>query len=78
LVQPLASGTGIFAGLRLVRGSAPPADELGYVIARNLDPDNLIAAGMILFVFLGFGWFFALGGVAHSPIFMRRVARVVP
>jgi hypothetical protein len=70
--------TAIFIGLRFVRGSAPPADELGAVIARNLDPDNLLAAVMILFAFLGFGWFFAVGGVSRAPMFVRRVARVVP
>lgn len=74
----LVLSTAIFAGLRPVRGLAPPADELGAVIARNLDPDNLLAAGMILFAFLGFGWFFAVGGVSRAPMFVRRVARVVP
>ncbi|MCA1644689.1 MAG: hypothetical protein LC797_04175 [Chloroflexi bacterium] len=67
-----------FAGLRLARGSAPPVDALGDVVARNLDRNNVIAAGMILLVFLGFGWVFALAGVGRGPLFVRRVARVVP
>jgi hypothetical protein len=33
---------------------------------------------MIFFAFLGFGWFFAAGGVARSLLFVRRIARVVP
>lgn len=70
--------TAIFAGLRLLRGSAPPVDQLGDVIARNLEPNNLIAAAMILLVFLGLGWVFAVRGLARGPLFVRRIARVVP
>jgi RsiW-degrading membrane proteinase PrsW (M82 family) len=64
--------------LRLVRGSAPPVDELGFVIERNLDRNNVIAAAMALLVFLGIGWIFAVRGAARAPRFIRRVGRVVP
>ena len=70
--------TTIFAGLRLLRGSAPPVDELADVMTRNLERNNLIAAGMILLVFLGFGWVFAVRGFTRSPPFVRRLARVAP
>jgi hypothetical protein len=70
--------TGVFAGLRLLRGSAAPVDALGDVIVRNLQPDNLAAAGMVVSLFLGIGWIFALLGVARAPDFVRRMTRVVP
>ena len=37
--------TAIFVGLRLVRGGAPPVDQLAEVWSRNLDRNNLTAAG---------------------------------
>lgn len=70
--------TAIFAALRLVRGSASPADELIDVITRNLERNNLIAAGMAVPLFLGIGWIFAALGLASAPPFVRRIARVVP
>ena len=70
--------TGVFAGLRLVRGSADPVDALGDVIVRNLQPDHLAAAGMVVPLFLGIGWIFAFYGVARAPQFVRRVGRIVP
>jgi hypothetical protein len=70
--------TGIFAGLRLVLGSAPAVDELGLVVARNLEPNNLIAAGMAVTLFLGLGWFFAWRGAARAQGFIGRIARVIP
>src|SRR5262249_55805369 len=70
--------TAIFAGLRLVRGGAPPVDELGDVITRNLERNNLSAAGLALLLFMGIAWVFAVLGVPRAPDFIRRVARVVP
>jgi hypothetical protein len=70
--------TAIFGGLRLVRGSAGPVDELGFVLQRNLERNNLIAAGLAVPLFLGIGWIFALRGVARAPRFIRGIARVVP
>jgi hypothetical protein len=70
--------TAIFAGLRLVRGGAPPVDQLADVWSRNLDPNNLTAAGMVLVLFLGLGWIFAALGFARAPDFIRGVARVIP
>ena len=70
--------TAIFVGLRLVRGGAPPVDQLAEVWSRNLDRNNLTAAGMVLVLFLGLGWIFAALGFARAPDFIRRVARVIP
>jgi len=70
--------TAIFAGLRLVRGSAPAVDPLGLVVARNLERNNLIAAGGAVVLFLGVGWFFAWRGLSSAPSYLRRLARVVP
>ena len=55
------------AGLRLVRGGAPPTDQLAEVWLRNLDPNNLSAAGMVLVLFLGLGWIFAVLGFPARP-----------
>jgi hypothetical protein len=68
----------IFAGLRLLRGGAAPVDELGDVVSRNLERNNLIAAGLALLLFMGVGWIFALRGFGRAPVFIRRVGRVVP
>ena len=70
--------TAIFGGLRLLRGSAEAVDALGDVFIRNLQPDNLAAAAMVITLFLGLGWGFALMGVAPAPRFVRGVGRVVP
>jgi branched-subunit amino acid transport protein AzlD len=70
--------TAIFAGLRLVRGSADPVDPLPEVIRRNLDRNNLIAAAWGVPLFLGFGWPFAVLGRRSAPPFVRGLARVVP
>jgi hypothetical protein len=70
--------TAVFGGLRLLRGSAEAVDALGDVFIRNLQPDNLAAAGMVVTLFLGLGWIFALFGVARAPRFVRGVSRVVP
>jgi hypothetical protein len=70
--------TGVFAGLRLLRGSAAQVDALGDVFIRNLQPDNLAAAAMVVPLFLGLGWIFAAYGTARAPRFIRGVARVVP
>jgi hypothetical protein len=70
--------TAIFAGLRVLLGSAPPVDELGDVIVRNLERNNLIAAGLAIALFLGLGWLFAVRGLARAPHFIRRIARIVP
>jgi hypothetical protein len=74
----LLLSTAIFAALRLLRGSAAAVDALGDVIARNLLPDNLVAAAMVLTLFLGLAWYYALRGLSCAPEFIRRVARVVP
>jgi hypothetical protein len=68
----------IFAGLRLLRGSASPVDDLADVVSRNLERNNLIAAGLALLLFMGVGWLYALRGFARAPLFIRRVGRVVP
>ena len=70
--------TAIFAGLRLVRGSAPAVDPLGLVVARNLERNNLIAAGGAVVLFLGLGWYYACRGLPSAPNYVRRLARVVP
>jgi hypothetical protein len=70
--------TAIFAGLRLVRGSADPVDALEAVIDRNFESNNLIAAGLALVFFLGFGWIFAARGLTRASDFDRRLVRVVP
>jgi hypothetical protein len=70
--------TAIFAGLRLVRGGAEAVDPLPFVLSRNLDRNNLIAAGLAIPLVLGIGWFFALRGLMFAPPFLRRLARVVP
>jgi hypothetical protein len=70
--------TAIFAGLRLVRGSAEPVDELADVIRRNLERNNLIAAAMGIPLLLGVGWIYAPLGLRAAPCFLRRIARVVP
>jgi branched-subunit amino acid transport protein AzlD len=70
--------TAIFAGLRLVRGSADPVDPLAEVLRRNLDRNNLIAAAWGVLLFLGFAWPFALLGLRSAPPFVRRLARVIP
>lgn len=68
----------IFAGLRLVRGSADPVDPLPDVIRRNLERNNLIAAAMGVPLLLGVGWIYAALGWKSAPCFLRGVARVVP
>jgi hypothetical protein len=70
--------TAIFAALRLLRGSADPVDQLSDVIARNLQRNNLIAAGFAVPLVLGLGWIFAIRGLDTAPSFARRLARVVP
>lgn len=70
--------SGVFATLRLVRGSATQVDALGDVFIRNLQPDNLSAAAMVVTLFLGVGWIFAVLGWARAPLFIRGVGRVVP
>ena len=74
----LVTSVGVFAGLRLLRGSADQVDPLGEVIVRNLKPENLTAAAMVLTLFLGFGWLLAVRGAPRAPDFVRRVGRVVP
>jgi hypothetical protein len=70
--------TAIFAGLRLVRGSAEPVDALPDVIRRNLERNNLIAAALGIPLLLGVGWIYAVLGLRSAPDFPRRIARVVP
>jgi hypothetical protein len=70
--------TAIFLGLRLVRGSAEPVDQLPDVIRRNLERNNLIAAAMGVPLLLGFGWIYAVLAWRSAPLFLRRIARVVP
>jgi hypothetical protein len=70
--------TAIFLGLRLVRGSAEPVDQLPDVIRRNLERNNLIAAAMGVPLLLGFGWIYAMLAWRSAPPFLRRIARVVP
>ena len=55
----LVLSTLIFGGLRLVRGSADPVDELGNVIIRNIQRNNVIAAASAVPLVLGFGWVYA-------------------
>jgi hypothetical protein len=74
----LVLSTVIFAALRLVRGSADPVDQLGDVLTRNLQRNNLIAAVFAVPLVLGFGWIFAILGRRTAPMFLQRVARVVP
>jgi hypothetical protein len=74
----LVLSTAIFAGLRLVRGSADPVDALPDVISRNLDRNNLIAAALGIPLFLGVGWAYAALGLRSAPAFLRRLVRVVP
>ncbi len=69
---------GIFGGLRLLRGSATQVDALGDVFVRNLQPEHLAAAAMVLMLFLGIGWIFAAYGWTRAPRFVRGVGRVVP
>jgi hypothetical protein len=68
----------IFAGLRQVRGSADPVDELGNVIIRNIQRNNVIAAASAIPLVLGFGWLYAALGYPRAPIFLRGIARVLP
>jgi hypothetical protein len=70
--------TAIFAGLRLVRGSAEPVDQLPDVIRRNLERNNLIAAVMAFPMVLGVGWVYALLGRRWAPPFLQGISRVVP
>jgi len=70
--------TAIFLGLRLVRGSAEPVDQLSEVIRRNLERNNLIAAAMGVPLLLGFGWMYAALAWRSAPAFLRNIARVVP
>jgi hypothetical protein len=74
----VALSTAVFGGLRLLRGSADPVDRLGDVISRNLLPDNLTAAAMVLTLFLGLAWIYAVLGLRGAPSFVRGLARVVP
>jgi hypothetical protein len=74
----LLLSTAIFAGLRLVRGSADPVDALPDVLSRNLQRNNLIAAALGLPLFLGVGWVYAALGLRSAPTFLRRLVRVVP
>jgi hypothetical protein len=69
---------GMFAALRLWRGGADQVDTLGDVILRNLQPEQLAAAGIALPLFLGLGWLYAALGFTVAPSFPRRAARVVP
>ena len=39
---------------------------------------KILLYAMIVLVFLGFGWVFAVRGFTRSPPFVRRLARVVP
>ncbi|MBV9577721.1 MAG: hypothetical protein JO057_03925 [Chloroflexi bacterium] len=68
----------IFGGLRLVRGSADPVDELDNVIVRNIQRNNVIAAASAIPLVLGFGWLYAALGYRRAPRFLRGVARVLP
>jgi len=43
-----------------------------------LQPDNLAAAAMVVTLFLGFGWIFAVYGWTRAPRFVRGVGRVLP
>jgi hypothetical protein len=74
----LVLSTAIFAGLRLVRGSAEPVDQLPDVIRRNLERNNLIAAAMALPLVFGIGWVYAFIGWRSAPSFLRGIARVAP
>jgi hypothetical protein len=74
----LVLSTLIFAGVRLVRGSADPVDELTDVIVRNIQQNNIVAAASAIPLVLGFGWIYAVLGYKSAPSFLRGVARVVP
>jgi hypothetical protein len=74
----LVLSTLIFAGLRLLRGSAEPVDELGDVIFRNIQRNNVIAAASAIPLVLGFGWIYAALGYPRAPAFLRGISRVVP
>jgi hypothetical protein len=74
----LLLSTLIFGGLRLVRGSADPVDELSNVIIRNVQRNNVIAAASAVPLVMGFGWVYAALGYRRAPGFLRGVARVVP
>ncbi|HEY2596665.1 MAG TPA: hypothetical protein VGK33_22455 [Chloroflexota bacterium] len=74
----LVLSTLIFAGLRQVRGSADPVDELVNVIVRNVQRNNVIAAASAIPLVLGFGWIYAALGYPRAPRFLRGIARVLP
>ena len=74
----LVLSTLIFAGLRQLRGSADPVDELGNVIMRNIQRNNVIAAASAIPLVLGFGWIYAALGYRTAPRFLRGIVRVLP
>ena len=53
-------------------------DELGNVIVRNIQRNNVIAAASAIPLVLGFGWIYAALGYRTAPRFLRGIVRVLP
>lgn len=68
----------VFLALRWLRGPAEPVETIDSVLGRNLRPTALRNLFVNLGLFLGPLWFLTILGFRKAPIFVRRVAWVIP
>lgn len=68
----------VFFGLRYFRGSAPHIETIEGLLARNITKDSLFYTFINGSLFLGGLWAFAVLGFRYAPVFIKRVALIVP
>ena len=68
----------VFFGLRRLLGSAPPAETIAGLFARNASAATVWRALLRGALLLGAFWVFAALGLRRAPSFARRMALLVP
>jgi hypothetical protein len=77
LIGYLLLSVAIFGLLRLLRGGAPPIDQLGDVLILNWSTDNRPRAFWGILLMFGVAWGFALRGLRKAPVDLRGACWVV-
>jgi hypothetical protein len=68
----------IFAGLRLLQGSAPLLHTVSELLARNTKPVNLVRTLVNTALLFGPFWVFAALGLRNAPDYLKRVSLIIP
>jgi hypothetical protein len=68
----------IYWGLRYLRGNAPHISTLQELWELNIEITSLFNMSINWTLFLGGLWIFAILGYRHTPLFIRKIALIVP